>query len=100
MADDFLSQYCSPNPDCTNDGGEFVLSGGAFVNAKDRKRMIGSFHDAPSTRKASAPALRQFMGEDGVVRAMLSNNPQSNPIGRTVWSETKGHVKIVSEIKN
>lgn len=97
------AQYCENAQDCTNDGNQFILSNGQFVNNRRMSHRRGA--DAPVTPNftlnkgvATGSSFRKFMGEDGSERLWLSNDKTGTLVGKTVWTEGKGEVKIIKEI--
>ncbi|KAL9120584.1 MAG: hypothetical protein Q9187_002862 [Circinaria calcarea] len=88
--------FCDNAQNCVNDGGEFRLFNGAFVNAKNRRDDEAFF-----TREvgvAGKKPFRKFMGEDGVERLWLSKDQNGTIVGEEVWGEETGTVKISHEI--
>ncbi|MCJ1305012.1 hypothetical protein MMC08_007825, partial [Hypocenomyce scalaris] len=75
------SQYCTSTPNCQNNGGEFVLSGSTFIDARrSRPRSRGTVLPRNALADAFAPAepdpdgttpLRTFVAEYGSTYMML-----------------------------
>ena len=93
------SNFCEDAQNCNNDGGEFMLAGSQFVNARrtDDKNLSFESADSNSSVKATARAFRKFTGDDGNTRLLLSTNTTISPVGNYVWSDGK-MVMLVSEI--
>lgn len=89
--------YCDNAQHCNNDGGEFRLSNGGFVNAKTRRDNEPYF--TPEVGTGGKSPFRKFMGHDGIERLWLSNDRNGTIVGQEVWSEEFGTVKISHEIK-
>lgn len=89
--------FCTNARNCNNDGGEFRLSNGAFVNAKTRRDNEPYF--TPEVGIDGKSPFRKFMGHDGIERLWLSNDQNGTIVGHEVWSKEFGTVKISHEIK-
>lgn len=100
--------FCTNARNCNNDGGEFRLSNGAFVNAKKSRRDNEPYFtpeevsrgviDDDDDDDVKSPPFRTFMGHDGVERLWLSNDRNGTIVGHDVWSKEFGTVKISHEI--
>ena len=91
-----LRKYCENANLCKNDGSEFKLANGKFVNAKNRRDLDAGF--APETSDGPKSPFRKFMGEDGVERLWLSSDRIETIVGKEVWSDETTSTKISHEI--
>ena len=99
------ADYCTDASDCTNDGDQFILQNGAFVDNR-RLRIRGVPRDTPASGSgfelnngtANKLPFRKFLGEDGSTRLWLSSDKSGTLVGKTVSNHLKGDVKIVKEI--
>ncbi len=105
------AQYCEDASDCTNDGDQFIYQNGQFVdNRRMRNRGVPREKREPDAAgytkfklnngTAGSSPFRKFLGEDGSERLWLSNDKEGTLVGQTIWSKTKGEVKIIKEITN
>jgi hypothetical protein len=94
-----FSAYCEDKPKCTNDGGEFKLHDGKFVNAKVR-RDLSFFETIRDTEtNATSAGFRKFRGEDDVERLWLNTEQEGTLVGENLWTAA-GPVQITEEIFN
>lgn len=91
-----VRKYCEKANLCKNDGGEFKLSNGKFVNAKNRRDIEADFIDEIGTGPKSP--FRKFVGEDGVERLWLSSDRNATLVGTEVWSDETSSTIISHEI--
>ena len=89
-------KYCENANLCKNDGSEFKLYNGKFVNAKNRRDLDAGF--ALETSDGPKSPFRKFMGEDGVERLWLSSDRNGTLVGEEVWSDETSSTKISHEI--
>ncbi|EMR65348.1 hypothetical protein MGN70_000766 [Eutypa lata] len=93
------ARYCDDASDCTNDGEQFIYQNGAFVdNRRMRSRGITPRGFQPNQGTPNRSPFRKFRGEDGSERLWLSNDRAGTLVNQTVWSQTKGEVRIIEEI--
>ncbi|KAA8913465.1 deoxyribonuclease NucA/NucB-domain-containing protein [Sphaerosporella brunnea] len=86
--------FCANAGNCQNDGWEFKLQSGSFVNARDENN---GFVPADSSKPGGSP-FRKFMGEDGVERLWITKDPSGTIVGDHVWNGEGKKVMIVSEV--
>lgn len=89
-------KYCKNAQLCKNDGSEFKLSKGQFVNAKNRRDVEVGF--VPEIGDGPTSPFRKFMGEDGVERLWLSKDRNGTLVGTEVWDDETTSTKIAYEI--
>lgn len=89
-------KFCENANLCKNDGSEFKLANGKFVNAKNRRDLDAGF--APEDSAGPKSPFRKFMGEDGVERLWLSSDRNGTIVGKEVWSDETSSTKISHEI--
>lgn len=89
-------KFCENANLCKNDGSEFKLSNGKFVNAKNRRDLDVGF--APETSEGPNGPFRKFMGEDGVERLWLSSDRNGTIVGKEVWSDETSSTIISHEV--
>ena len=90
------SPFCENARNCANDGGEFQLENGQFINAKRTDENL-SFVSADSDSNVGT-GFRKFMGSDGVERLWLSKDTTGTLVGQYVWDGVDKKVLITSEI--
>lgn len=91
-----VRKYCEHAQQCTNDGSEFKLQNGNFINAKNRRDIEASY-----TVEVGVPGkgpFRKFVGHDGIERLWLSNDRNGTLVGEEVWSDEHGTVTISHEV--
>lgn len=89
------SGFCENAQNCANDGGEFRLANGQFVNGK-RTDKIFSFVSADSNSNVGTP-FRKFMGSDGIERLWFNEGSTGTIVGHYVWDGMNEKVLITSE---
>jgi hypothetical protein len=102
------AQYCEDASDCTNDGDQFIYQNGQFIDNRrmrirgmsreEKKRAVTETGFELNNGTANKSPFRKFLGEDGSERLWLSNDKVGTLVGKTVWSQAKGEVKIIKEI--
>lgn len=96
-------QYCQPNPNCANDGGEFILQSRnprVYINGKRDVETDFADSDTPSE---PLYRMRRYMGSDGVERMLLGRDngtitPDIDIIGREVLKEDSSKATIMHEM--
>ena len=89
------SPFCANAVDCVNDGREFAMVSGKFVNA--RRTDESSFISAHADSNIGTP-FRRFMASDGQERVWLTKNTNDTLVGQFVWDRESGMVLVTSEI--
>jgi len=89
--------FCDNAHNCVNDGGEFKLANGQFVNAK-RTETDEDISFVPANYTTIATPFRKFMGSDGLERLWLTKSTTGTLVGEYVWDGEGEKVQITSEI--
>ena len=91
-----VRKYCEHAQQCTNDGSEFKLKNGNFVNAKNRRDT--EVHYTAEVGVPGKGPFRKFVGHDGIERLWISNDRNGTIVGEEVWSDEHGSVIISHEV--